>query len=403
MQISGTGSPPPIQLRLPAQTLQGIVLQDGATVQATVRQSDPSGQLTLEISGKLLQAISTLRLAAGITLQLRVEKATDGIILHLDEPQQQRLMYQQALRQNLPRQESLRPLLQQLVQWQPVTKNTVHTAPSSPATTTTSSNSKTDVGTHQPISETAPLPKSVSQAITRLISVLPTLEKLLQPAGLQQAIARSGLFLETHLLHTARPAELENDVKTVLLRLAQTIRQHLGENRAKSHAQTPKQTQEQLRGLLRQVDAGVARIQLNQLNSLGGRGESEERLNVTLELPFYNAQSGEMELLQMRIRRQRGKPGSQPGDTWSVTLHLTPEGYGDIRAVVSLNAGKISTTFWCEHEVTAKLFREQLDQLQERLTQQGLEIAQCSSRCGTPPEEMAKSSNPSDGLIDTRA
>jgi hypothetical protein len=394
MQISGPSSPSPIQLRLPAQTLQGVMLQQGATVQATVRQSDPSGQLTLEISGKLLQAISTLRLAAGITLQLRVEKGKDGIILHLDEPERQRLMYQQALRQNLPRQESLRPLLQQLAQSQSGTKNAAPTGPSS--------NTTAHDASKQTTASTAPLPKSVSQAITRLMSVLPTLEKVLQPAGLQQAIARSGLFLETHLLQGVRPAELESDVKTVLLRLAQTLRQQMGESHVKSGEQRNEQTQERLQGLLRQIDAGVARIQLNQLNSLSGRGEGEERLNITLELPLYNAQNGTVELLQLRIRRHDGKHRSKTGNSWSVTLHLSPEGYGNIRAVVTLSGGKISTTFWCEEETTAQLFREQLHQLQERFEQQGLETAQCSSRCGKPPEEMTEASTPTNGLIDTR-
>ncbi len=400
MQISGPGTHPPLQLRLPAQTLQGVVLQEGATVQATVRQSDISGQLTLEISGKLLQAISTLRLAAGTALQLRVEKANDGIILHLDEPEQQRLTYQQALRQNLPRQESLRPLLQQLAQWQTTTKSGTQTTPTHSAQ---QNSTKAEARTTSPTSVTPPLPKSVSQTIGRLMSVIPTLEKLLQPAGLHQAITRSGLFLENNLLQGARPSELENDVKTVLLRLAQTIRQQLGEGSTKSGAQRHEQIHDQLQGLLRQVDAGVARIQLNQLNSLSGRGESDERLNITLELPFYHAQNGEMDLLKMRIRRHGNKNHDKEGSSWSVTLHLSPEGYGDIRAVITLNSGKISTTFWCEQETTAQLFRQQLHQLQERLEQQGLETAQCSSRCGRPPEEMTESSNSGNGLIDTRA
>lgn len=404
MQIPATGTAPQIQLRLPTQALQGLVLKDGETLQATVRQSDPSGQLTLEISGKLLQAISTLRLAAGITLQLRVEKSNDGLLLLLDEPQQKQLLTQQALRQNLPRQESLHPLLQRLAQWQTAAGKTAQ-QPLPDIEAKAPKEAGTPGGTATPSQSTAttPLPRSINQAINRLLTLLPTLPQLFKAEGLQQAIAHSGLFLESHLLQGAPATRLDRDVKTSLLRLAQSIRQYLGEAKTPS-SNTPSRdlSEEGLRGLLRQIEAGIARIQSNQLSTLTTRGEGEERLNLNLELPLFNPQQREIELLRLRIRRDARGDGKK-GERWSVTLHLSPTGFGDIRAVVTLNGGKISTTFWCEEEQTAQLFREHLQQLQQRLTEQGLESAQCSSRCGRPPAEMDELTPQLSGLIDTRA
>ncbi len=400
MQISGPGTPPQLQLRLPAQALQGVVLKDGATLQATVSQSEPSGKLTLEISGKLLQAISSLRLAAGTVLQLRVERSNDGVILHLDEPQRQRLMYQQALRHNLPRQESLRPLLQQLAQWHGSAR------PATQSQTTTSKPATAEIPTPTAATQPAtPVTKPIAQAIARLLAILPTLESLMKADGLQQAIARSGLFLENHLLQGARPAQLGGDVKTALLRLAQTIRQQLGEVKPQQQSATATRetTQEGLQNLLRQIESGIARIQLHQLNALSGKPENEQRLNVTLELPFYQPGSNELDTLQIRIRRDGKNPQDKKSGAWSVTLQFSTEAYGEIHAVVTLSNGKITTTFWCAEEETVTLFREQLHQLQARLKKQGLKDVQCSSRHGTPAEERFGYTNQANGLIDTRA
>lgn len=397
MQISGPGTPPLLQLRLPAQAMLGITLKQGELVQATVQQSDPSGQLTLEIGGKLLQAISNLRLAAGITLQLRVEKAADGIMLHLDETERQRLMYQEALRRALPRQESLRPLLQQLAQWQGNAKNTGQ------GTVAQSNNHETANANTTSTALPSDLPKPITQAIARLLTILPTLEKLSQPSGVQQAISHSGLFLESQLLSGIRPTALNHDIKAVLLRLAHSIRQQLASETPQQQRAAKEVVQQGLQNLLRQIESGIARIQLNQLNALSTKSDGETHLNLALELPLYQPQSGEVELLRIQIRRNGNKRNNGKDETWSVVLNLSPQGYGDIHVVVSLGGGKISTTFWCEEESTAQLFREQLHQLQERLSEQGVEVGQCSSRCGKPADGFSPTANPYNGLIDTRA
>ncbi len=401
MQISGPYSPPMLQLRLPAQAMQGITLKPGELIQATVQQSDPTGTLTLEISGKLLQAISSLRLAAGMTLQLRVEKTVDGIVLHLDDAEQQRLMYQEALRRDLPRQESLRPLLQQLAQWQQ--SNTK--MPAQGTTAATAQSHSHDTAGATPTNTTLPgeLPKPIAQAIARLLAILPTLEKLSQPSTLQQAIAHSGLFLESQLLSGIRPTELDHDLKAVLLHLAQNIRQQLASEAVPQQRPGKEVVPQGLQNLLRQIESGIARIQLGQLNALASKSDGETHLNLALELPLYQPQSGEIEMLRIQIRRNGNKRKNGKDETWSVVLNLSPQGYGEIHAVVSLGGGKISTTFWCEEETTAQLFREHLHQLQQRLTEQGVEIAQCSSRCGKPADGFTPSANPYNGLIDTRA
>lgn len=445
MQISGPGIPPLFRLSLTASSLKAMPLHDGDTVTATVLGSNTSGKLNLDINGKLLQVVSTLRLTAGMTLQLRVEKSNDQLLLHLDDKTVQQLTRNQALRQSLPVQEPLKPLFERLQQLVSQTARTATakaesagaevTTPSpgsvaAKATATPTALTATAPTTHDKAatadrqggvakSAASPLanitkasqgesaqalPRQVQQAIERLLAVLPLLKQVSGADGLKQAIASSGLFLESSLLHAQHNNLADKDVKTALLRLARTIRQRLATEGGEQHAEVTR-SRDMLQGLLRQIDAGLARIQLHQLSSLTSQqSQGDERQLLTLELPLLQPQGKGIELLQLKIQREKAKRGSGAEDCWSVTLHLSPAGYGDIQAVVSLSSGKVSTTFWCQEEQTGKLFRQQLDELQQRLSEQGLEVGRCTAITGSAPESLSPATRTeSSGLIDTRA
>jgi hypothetical protein len=445
MQISGQGIPPLFRLSLTAPSLKAMPLHDGDTVTATVLGSNTPGKLNLDINGKLLQVVSTLRLTAGMTLQLRVEKNNDQLLLHLDDKTVQQLTRNQALRQSLPLQEPLKPLFERLQQLASLTAKTATaesataqgtapspgTAPAKAAATpaahtatpsTTQDNAatsdrqgsaaKTAAAPQADIARTSQgesaqaLPRHLQQAVERLLAVLPLIKQISEADGLKQAIASSGLFLESSLLHPQQSSSPDKDVKTALLRLARTIRQSLAIEGGEQHAEVTR-SREMLQGLLRQVDAGLARIQLHQLSSITAQqaqGDERQLMTLELELPLLQPQEKGIELLQLKIQRERAKKGSGAEDCWSVTLHLSPADYGDIQAVVSLSSGKISTTFWCQEEHTGKLFRQQLDELQQRLSDQGLEVGRCTAITGTAPESHSPATYAeSSGLIDTRA
>lgn len=427
MQISGSGTPAILRLSASPQTLKTLPLHNGQTVTATVLPGSSQGMLNLDINGKLLQVISNLRLTAGMTLQLRVERDSHQLLLHIDDKTLKQLTHQQALRQNLPLQEPLKPLLERLQQLTspagkasppspsaaPPNATPASAAAQSSATTKTPAEhqararidtaAETVSAVKAPANTDTPPPARVQQAIARLLSVLPALAQITSAEGLKQAIAASGMFLESNLLHPSRETPPDKDVKTALLRLARAIRQSLAEDGAGSRPETAR-GRDNLQALLRQVDSGLARIQLHQLNSLAGQqSQGDERQLVTLELPLLQQQEKNIELLQLKIQRESKSARSGAGDCWSVTLHLSPADYGDIHAVVSLTGGKVSTTFWCQQEETGQLFREQLDALQQRLSEQGLETGRFTAMTGQPPEPTgADDTSWVNGLIDTR-
>lgn len=399
MEISGPGTPPRYPMSLSIKAPEGIKLQDGESITALVRRNDTPGRLTLEIGGKRLQVLSPLRLIAGTVLSLRVEKQAGQLILHLNESTQKQLALQQAMRQTLPHQQSLKPLLERLQQLSDA-------RPSTPGADSRASAVQRaavpEGGASGSTSTTGS--RAITEAVNRLLAALPSPAKLASADGLQQAIAGSGLFLENALLGGAPRPVLESDLKTVLLRLARAIREQLQAGQ-QAAAQTGKSQAQQksLQGLLRQVESGLARIQLNQLNSLTGQQQSDERLQLNLEIPLFSPRQEELDLLQLRIRRDR-ESGSRPdGPRWSVTLKFSPADYGTIHVVVTLASGKVSTTFWCEQEQTRELFRQNLETLQQRLAEQGLETGRCITLAGSPPEEVVAERAGMDGLVDTRA
>jgi len=417
MQISGSGTSPLLNLSVTPQSLKAMPLRNGQTLSATVLHSDTPGKLNLDINGKLLQVTSSLRLTEGMTLQLRVEKNSEQALLHLDDKAVRQLVHSQGLRHSLPLQEPLKPLferLQQLVQPQGARAATLKTplpSASSQASTTPdraqpSAQARTEVPTSGDTPRATPAaatPRQVQLAISRLLNILPSIGQISRAPGLQQAIARSGLFLESSLLQ-GQAASSDKDVKTALLRLARTIRQNLGDGGDAKPGQGAV-GREALQTLLRQVDSGVARLQLHQLNALSSQQtQGDERQLLTLELPLWQPQEKNLEFLHLKIQREKGQAGAGAGSCWSVTLHLSPAGFGDIHAVVSLAGGKVSTTFWCEQEQTGELFREELETLQQRLSEQGLEVGRFSALTGSPPADVSASEAiASNTLIDTRA
>ena len=374
MQINSLDKLPALRLTLDGPDGKALSLRDGQQLTAMVRQVGPDGSLNLEISGRLLEARSTLRLLQGMVLQLRVEREQGQILLRIDPQQLKQLSQDQAMRHTLPRQEALKPLFEQLQQAgiRPQTANAPTTAGAA--------------GT---------APPGIQQAVSQLLAQLPPLQRALSPEGLQQVIAQSGLFLEYRLLNPQPGNPIKGDLKSILLRIANLIRQSLASGPPTPAAQTaqsgartamPPLPPQQLLALLKQTESSVARIQLNQLSALATQTRSEERL-LNLELPLLLHKDREPEMLRLQIRREqrRGSEGEQA--VWSVRLQLEPEGHGHIEAIVTLLGGKVSTTFWCRQQSTSILFARHMEELITRFREQGLEPGNCRTIFGEAPAE----------------
>ena len=391
MEITTTPPNKPLQLKLtlPVRELGNMPFRTGQEVTAVVQSPPDNGKVMLNINGRLLQAVTTLQLTQGMNLKMTVEQENQQIVLRLQPEQQQRLVQQQALRQLLPRQDSLKPLLESLVKMLPKTVETasvkvaLDTAATPPAPAPT-------------VKTAAPETKAIEQVqklALQILSQSASPQSVGDAKGLKQAISHSGLFLEYSLAASSAGAfSGDRDLKVLLLRLAALIRQTLaGTPVAQAGGKTPADPAQAIRQasidallqLQKQAEAGLARIQVNQLASSGTSPQGEER-PLLLELPLFNPAQNQTELLKLRVQREKPRSGDQGEECWSVTLQLSPAEYGEINAIVSLTGGKVSVTFWCAEAGTRELFREQLEVLTERLQEQGLEVGRCNAHQGTP-------------------
>jgi flagellar hook-length control protein FliK len=150
----------------------GEALRLGAVMQAQLLGMNDEGLLVLQIAGVTVEADPT---SVSLPSQFTVRVASNGPLpqleVVLDAADDQILM--QALRDRLPQQAGYAPLLGTL-----------------------------DALARRPAARN--LPPELRTALANLEQAIPTQEELTVPAKLQQAIVRSGLFLESALLDEAR-------------------------------------------------------------------------------------------------------------------------------------------------------------------------------------------------------
>lgn len=270
---------------------------------------------------------------------------------------------------------------------------------------------------------------------TRLLAGLPDVQQLSTPKGLAQALASSGVFLESKLLTGQNPT-LAPDMKGDLLKLVAQLSQGLpantslgaiiaantlvqampnfvrnalgmlGQVSAKpspSGFPLPERLQQSADGendlehLLRLAAAAVSRLQSHQLSSLEQTGVTADgRLMSTwqLEIPMRNLQ--DIVPLQLKFQREDAPEKEQPKERreerepkqqlWRVELAFAMEPLGPLQIQAQLIKGSLSSQLWAERPYTASLIESNLAGLRERLLSAGLNVGDLDCHLGTPPQ-----------------
>jgi hypothetical protein len=272
-------------------------------------------------------------------------------------------------------------------------------------------------------------------AATRLLAGLPDVQQLSTPKGLAQALASSGVFLESKLLNGQNPT-LAPDMKGDLLKLVAQLSQGLPANTslgaiiaANTLAQAmpnfvrnalgmlgqvsakpspsgfplPERllqsadAENDLEHLLRLAAAAVSRLQSHQLSSLEQTGVTADgRLMSTwqLEIPMRNLQ--DIVPLQVKFQREDAPGKEQPKERrderepkqqlWRVELAFAMEPLGPLQIQAQLIKGSLSSQLWAERPYTASLIESNLAGLRDRLLCAGLNVGDLDCHLGTPPQ-----------------
>ncbi|QZD72819.1 flagellar hook-length control protein FliK [Pseudomonas sp. 3-2] len=392
--------------QLPVGTLlQGKVLTAQALPQVpgqpTVYRSMVS-LLNTALSGSTLSIDSPQPLRIGTLLSALVQDSQTLKFLPLSNRQEQLAVSQQLVSQQ-SRQGSLDGLLKMLQSLPPATDQTS---------------------------------RDLRAAVDKLLANLPDVQQLSTPKGLAQALANSGVFLETKLLTGQNPT-LAPDMKADLLKLiaqltpglpgntnlnaiiaANTLAQALpsfvrnalgmlGQVSAKpvpSSFPLPDRLLQSLEGegdlehLLRLAAAAVSRLQSHQLSSLEQTGVTDDgRLLSTwqLEIPMRNLQ--DIVPLQVKFQREEAPEKQQANEQrrderepkqqlWRVDLAFDMEPLGPMQIQAQLISGSLSSQLWAERPYTASLIESNLTALRQRLLDSGLNVGDLDCHLGTPPQ-----------------
>ncbi|MDT8384976.1 MAG: flagellar hook-length control protein FliK [Gammaproteobacteria bacterium] len=274
------------------------------------------------------------------------------------------------------------------------------------------------------------LPPAVVELSRAIIERLPQPATLGTADGVRQAVAQSGLFLEARLAQALQQSPQQNlnplaaaipiDFKGGLLGLLVTLLGLIKSSPATPTPATPPipthapsaapaagqatlnpsmGLQQALAELLRSVESGVARLQLNQLVS--SAPEEEGKRSWVLELPVRG--EGHIDLIRLCIDQQRPPQGKKDTAFWTVTLSLSPKGLGPVQVRVSLVKGTIHTRFWSENPHTSDFIRDHLPLLKQRYREVGLSIGQLQAHQGKAPGPSSADDYLHPALLDEQA
>jgi Flagellar hook-length control protein FliK len=264
--------------------------------------------------------------------------------------------------------------------------------------------------------KTEMLPQPLAAVAARLLDARLSLDGV-SAAGLRQALARSGVFLEASLAASlpgdATPPQ-GFDLKAALVVLRQMLKAWAeGEPRIGSAGFAPPASAPPppYRGappsaqpasgtslpayapagavaqrLLAETDGALARHTLLQVASLpegdAGSHAAVRTAQWAFEVPLAMGQGSA--IAQFEIMRDGHAAGAEPSFTWRVRFSVNVEPMGPVHALIALAGGRAAVTLWAEREESAAHLRANSGLLEEALRAASLDPRDIQFRVGAP-------------------
>jgi hypothetical protein len=361
----------------------------GAILEAVAVRDPRGGQLWLDIAGQRHPA----RVASGDVagpkdgerLQLRVLRnspvlALETISTQPMESSAQSAVIADALRKFVPRQQSPALLLANLA-WIAQRKSGIET-----------------------------LPRAVVQAAAHLWHALPEADSLADPAALEAAIARSGVFLESNLAAHRGPPDprFASDLKTLMLALNRAL-QAQGAKPSSMHADdgvpAPLPTArgplttlpgapatlavldeptQQLNELARQTDGTLARLATVQISNSAPDPAVQSML---IDLPVRHEDRAAV--LRLKIERDGSHRRDGDGaDSWTVEAAVDLGVVGALHAKVTLVGKCIGVQLRAESPAIVAALSQRADELEAMLAESGLDVDRVVCLHGMPAGDV---------------
>ncbi len=334
--------------------------QIGQTLNALVTGQRPTGELVLRVGGQQITATADIPIQQGASLMLEVKQL-----------------------QPVPTLRVLNPLAPAAAANVGGTLQLLPGNPSGVASTPLAS----VVQAVQNSQLAAGVPVTVVDSVGQLLRSVSRADRLTRPEGLASALRDSGVFLESSLnaAQQGRPPTPASDLKAGLFKALARIDAALAQAEAIA---MPASDAEALLDMKRELEAGLGRIILNQLNSQPT--ESATR-HWQLEIPVQLA--GEIHSLRVELEQERAG-GSQTADDgqadrWNIKLALEPRALGALEVKMQLQGDALDLRIAAAREEVRRLIDATLPMLGQALASRGITLAttatgELQSRPGEP-------------------
>lgn len=262
--------------------------------------------------------------------------------------------------------------------------------------------------------EMAHLPPDLAAAIRTLQAARATPDALKTPDGLQNAVQRSGLFLEANLAQPgAQPVPA--DLKAALLALKALLGSPAepaagGRLPATNAARLPGEVEHARPEISRAVEGAVERLKLLQMASLPEHPEirvTDDRaqpMRLALQIPLatqgpdrpptammglmieHRPQANEVAPYQI----EKDGSGETEAFPWKVRIALDLEETGPVQAEIALRGQSVAVTLWAERQSMAALARDEIGTLHEALTGAAFDVFRLEVRDGRPQGKVPR-------------
>jgi hypothetical protein len=298
------------------------------------------------------------QLTPGSQITLQVVKAGAAPVFTLALPDKTPVLTEQninqLLKQLLPRQASAALLLNQLQLTLPNLQNSASVA------------------------------ETLKQLAQEILAAIPPQTQLSVPEQIKHSIDQSGLFLEAklaELLSGQGGAAFQDDMKAKLVKFVALLKLEIA---AQTQPSSEKQSGEILKELLQKADSALAKLTLDQINSLPK--EELPKQTWSLELPFFFQDLAH----SLHIEIEQDKPGGKHNNQeqaqkyWAVSITLSPPELGTIHCRISCYDGAVNTRFWSENPATVANIADHLDYLKNQFELKGLTTGFMEAQQGKP-------------------
>lgn len=248
------------------------------------------------------------------------------------------------------------------------------------------------------LNQSMTISETLKNLAQQILQNIPSKSTLSQAVGIKQNITKSGLFLDSLLAQDMGELDINfnQDFKANLLKFLRSIKQ-IPTPSQQQNIQNVKPDLASLKFLQNHSESSLAKLVLNQLNSLPNEENSKQHWY--LELPYISDKKAHS--LTLEIEKDLSNNTDMNANDWSVTIATTLPRLGKFSCKIFSFDGIVNTYLSTESEIALKLIDENLDYLKSQFEASGIKPGMLHT-VENLPEKKKIPRHLDEGLVDEK-